>query len=94
MKISKSNERKCLPEKNTLAWAAGALCDQLFNLPGVNSRAELAIMCHSAQAGGILINEFITHTVHDEACNGFGAYLGFHVLANGFYGARTQEDFF
>lgn len=42
----------------------------------------------------LLLQQLITHSVHDQASNGFGPYFLLHVLADGFYGARAQENFF
>jgi hypothetical protein len=42
----------------------------------------------------ILVDQFISHPVHDKAPDGLGIHLGFHVLPDGFYGSRAQENNF
>lgn len=41
-----------------------------------------------------LIDELITHAVHNETGNGFGAHFRFHVLTDGLNGTWTEKNLF
>lgn len=48
----------------------------------------------NGQAPHFLIDELITHAIHNETGNGFGAHFRFHVLAYGLHGTWTEKNLF
>jgi len=48
----------------------------------------------SVQTLKSLLDQLIPHTIHDQSANGFGIYLGLHILPDGFNGAWAQENYF